>query len=75
MADGFGKFHHQENIQYCRQPRGSLTKTMEHLITAFDEKYINEELLTALNEHYKNCLKELNTDIKYLKTAKQTSNQ
>lgn len=48
---------------------------MEHLITAFDEKYINEELLTALNEHYKNCLKELNTDIKYLKTAKQTSNQ
>ena len=38
IAEGFGRFHHQENIQFCRQSRGSLTETMDHLITAFDEK-------------------------------------
>ena len=71
IAEGFGRFHHQENIQYCRQARGSLTETMEHVIVAFDEKYISKEILTVFNEHYKNCLKVLNTYIKYLKTAKQ----
>lgn len=70
IAEGFGRFHHQENIQYCRQARGSLTETMEHFIVAFDEKYINNELLAELNEQYKTCLKELNMYIKYLKSAK-----
>lgn len=71
ISEGFGRFHHQENIQFCRIARGSLTETMEHLITAFDEHYINEDFLKELNEDYKKCLKELNTYIKYLKTAKQ----
>ncbi len=37
ISEGFGRFHHQENIQFCRIARGSLTEAMEHLITAFDE--------------------------------------
>jgi four helix bundle protein len=53
IAEGFGRFHHQENIQFCRQARGSLTETMDHLITAFDEKYINSDHLKTLNEEYK----------------------
>ena len=72
ISEGFGRFHHQENIQFCRIARGSLTETMEHLITAFDEGYIKEDLLKNLNEEYKKCLKELNTYIKYLKSAKET---
>ena len=46
---------------------------MEHLVTAFDEKYISNELLAKLNKDYQSCLKELNTYIKYLKSAKQTN--
>jgi four helix bundle protein len=72
IAEGFGRFHHQENIQFCRQSRGSLTETLEHMITAFDEKYINKEVLSEINKDYKECLKELNTYIKYLKAAKMT---
>jgi four helix bundle protein len=71
IAEGFGRFHHQENIQFCRQARGSLTETMEHLITAFDDGFINDELLKEMNEEYKNSLKGLNLYIKYLKEAKQ----
>lgn len=72
IAEGFGRFHYQENIQFCRQSRRSLTESMEHLITAHDEEYIDKQLLAALNQLYKNCLQELNTYIKYLKTAKAT---
>jgi len=31
IAEGYGRFHFQENIQYCRQARGSLTETLDHL--------------------------------------------
>jgi four helix bundle protein len=70
IAEGFGRFHHQENIQFCRQSRGSLTETLEHMITAFDEKYITKEVLADINKDYKDCLKEVNGYIKYLKDAK-----
>lgn len=76
IAEGFGRFHYQENIQYYRQARGSLTETMYHLITCFDEEYINNEQLKIFNDDYKVCLKELNICIKYLKSAKEIiSNQ
>lgn len=74
IAEGFGRFHYQENIQFCRQSRGSLTETLEHMITAYDEKYITKDLLGEINKEYKNCLKELNGYIKYLRTAKLGGN-
>ena len=69
-AEGFGRFHYQENIQFCRQARGSLTETMEHMITAFDDEYIEKEILSEINKDYKECLKQLNGYIKYLKDTK-----
>ena len=71
IAEGFGRFHFQENIQFCRQSRGSLDETLEHMITAHDEKYIQKETLTEINKDYKEYLKQLNGYIKYLKAAKQ----
>ena len=32
IAEGFGRYHYQENIQFCRQARGSLNETLEHLM-------------------------------------------
>ena len=29
IAEGHGRFHYQENIQYCRQARGSLDETRD----------------------------------------------
>ena len=42
IAEGFGRFHYQEYIQYCRQSRGSLYEIIDHLIVAADEKYISK---------------------------------
>lgn len=74
IAEGFGRFHYQENIQFCRQARGSLTESLDHLITAFDEEYFNAEQIKILNTEYQVCLKELNIYIKYLKSAKEMTN-
>ena len=71
IAEGFGRYHYQENIQFCRMARGSLDETSAHMITTYDEKYISKEVLTGINKDYKECLKQLNGYIKYLKTAKQ----
>ncbi len=71
IAEGFGRFHHQENIQFCRQSRGSLDETLEHMITAYDDKYITKEMLGDINKDYKECLRQLSGYINYLKTAKQ----
>ncbi|MDE2001191.1 MAG: four helix bundle protein [Patescibacteria group bacterium] len=36
IAEGFGRFHFQENIQFCRQARGSLEETANHILAAID---------------------------------------
>jgi four helix bundle protein len=73
LAEGFGRFHHQENIQFSRNSQGSLDETLDHMITAYDEKYLAKEILRDINKDYKECLKQLNSYIKYLKNAKTGS--
>jgi four helix bundle protein len=70
LAEGFGRFHYQENIQFCRQSRGSLFEVMDHLIIAFDNNYIDKEKFDGLNDKCTNELKLLNGYIKYLKEKK-----
>lgn len=68
IAEGYGRHHHQENIQFCRQARGSLTETLDHLITATDEKFIKESELKIFREEYGHCIRLLNGYIAYLRT-------
>ena len=75
IAEGFGRFHYQENIQFCRQARGSLTESMEHLIVGYDERYLDKASLKELNKLYRLCLLELNIYIKYLKSAKSMTTE
>jgi four helix bundle protein len=70
IAEGFGRFHYQENIQFCRQARGSLFETLDHLICSFDEKLISEEQLESLKTEILISLRILNGYILYLKKAK-----
>ena len=38
IAEGYGRYHYQENIQFCRQARGSLDESRDHLISSRDLK-------------------------------------
>ncbi len=73
IAEGFGRFHYQENIQFCRIARGSLYETLEHLMCAKDEGFINDEQFNNTNELILECLKILNGYVQYLKKAKKST--
>ncbi len=40
IAEGYGRFTYTDTRHFFIIARGSATETMEHLTTAFDEKYI-----------------------------------
>jgi four helix bundle protein len=40
IAEGHGRFHFQENIQFLRQARGSLEELLDDLNICIDESYI-----------------------------------
>ncbi len=76
IAEGFGRFHYQENVQFCRQSRGSLHELVDQLITARDENYISEGELQEGRERISKATALLNGYINYLLRAKQrTSNE
>lgn len=70
ISEGFGRFNHQDNIQFCRIARGSLYETPDHLICALDENYIDETEFNIQKSLFETCLKILNGYISYLKKAK-----
>lgn len=74
IAEGFGRFHHQENIRFCRIARGSLYEVLEHIICAFDENYISDEIYQELRNQFNDVLKLLNGYIAYLKKQNQPNN-
>ena len=73
IAEGYGRFHFQENIQYCRIARGSLTETLDHLSCAFECGYISTEVLSELKNDVETLIKMTNGYIKYLRTQKTGS--
>ncbi|MBT8220932.1 MAG: four helix bundle protein [Bacteroidia bacterium] len=43
IAEGFGRHHHKENIQFCRISRGSLFEIKEDLNICCDEGNLKKE--------------------------------
>ena len=71
IAEGYGRFHYQENIQFCRISRGSLYELMDQFITASDEKYITKDEYQKGRELLDRSKGILNGYIKYLQQAKK----
>jgi len=72
IAEGHGRYHYQENIQFCRQARGSLYELLDHLTVASDEKYISDAYFDTLKDKTLTIVKMLNGYISYLKKRKVT---
>jgi four helix bundle protein len=70
IAEGYGRYHYQENIQFCRQARGSLYELLDHFTVALDEGYIDESEFDGFRKEILDCIKILNGYIKYLKNRK-----
>jgi len=50
LAEGYGRYHYAENIQFARQARGSLYEVLDHLTTARDEGFIADDIFTQTRE-------------------------
>jgi four helix bundle protein len=66
MAEGFGRYTFSDTRNFFIIARGSVTETMEHLATAFDEKYITPDELKSGEEKCELVFKLTNGYIGYL---------
>lgn len=67
IAEGYGRFHFQENIQFCRISRGSMYETQDHMITCLDNEYIDKENYKSIWGLTENAIRVLDGYIRYLK--------
>lgn len=75
IAEEHGRFHYQENVQYLRQSRGSLSELLDDINTCIDENYDEPGPLNILKEEGYALIKQLNGYIKYLRRCKQTASE
>ncbi len=74
IAEGFGRFHYRENMQFCRISRGSLFELIDDLIASVDEGFISQEDYRLGREKISDALALLNGYIRYL-NRRLTNNQ
>jgi four helix bundle protein len=75
IAEGYGRFHYQENIQYCRHSRGSICEIIDDLIECREEDYIDEKDYCSLKMEGYSLMKILNKYIAYLQKAKNQAKE
>jgi four helix bundle protein len=70
IAEGFGRYSYQENIQFCRQSRGSVYELRDHFTTALDAGYITKEQYSVLDRRAISVTKLINGYIRSTKERK-----
>jgi four helix bundle protein len=70
IAEGFGRYSYQENIQFCRQSRGSVYELRDHFTTALDAGYITKEQYSVLDRQAISVIKLINGYIRSTKERK-----
>jgi len=70
IAEGYGRYHYQENTQFCRQARGSAYELLEHINVALDEKYISTDVYNTFRKIIFNGIKTINGYVRYLQKQK-----
>jgi four helix bundle protein len=72
MAEGMGRYHYQENIQFCRQSRGSITEIIDDLNACFDERYIDHTTCEEYKKRAYELIKVLNSYVASQKRRKSS---
>lgn len=75
IAEGHGRYHYQENIQFLRQSRGFLEELLDDINICIDEKYFSSEQLNGLKEEGFSLIHRINGYISYLRKRKQAEEE
>ena len=70
IAEGYGRFHYQEGIQFYRISRASLYELKDHLISCYDFRYIQQDLVYEGQNLIETAKMTLNGYINYVKRKK-----
>ncbi|MDB5005703.1 MAG: hypothetical protein JWQ84_475 [Mucilaginibacter sp.] len=73
IAEGHGRFHYADAAKFLVNARGSAAETIDHLVIALDNKFIDEKLFDAFKQDCEECMKMINGYINYLR--KQADNK
>ena len=73
LAEGYGRYSYQENIQFCRQSRGSLYELRDHLTTALDAGYIANARYKELDALAMSAIRLVNGYIRATKALKASA--
>jgi four helix bundle protein len=71
IAEGHGRWHYQENIQFCRISRGSVDELIDDFNTCEDEGYGDRQLVCELKIEAYDLIRRINGYIAYLRRTKQ----
>jgi len=66
IAEGYGRFHYKESIQFYRISRGSQFELKDHLISCNDLKFIDNSLLKEGLALLESSIKSLNGYIRFV---------
>ena len=69
IAEGYGRFHYLDNAKFCSNSRGSAYEVLDHLLAAYDEELISEELFKQGEALVWDAVKITNGYMNYLKKA------
>lgn len=72
IAEGYGRYHYKENIQFCYFARGSLYETQHWIRRAFKRNIITSEQELNLNKIINTLAPKLNA---YINAIKKESNK
>ncbi len=75
IAEGYGRFHYQENIQFLRISRGSVNEIWDHLITCLDQGYIEQDVFKEIEQNIEKEIQILDGLIRSLKQKRQDVNR
>jgi len=70
IAEGHGRYHYQENIQFLRQSRGSLEELLDDLTLCIDERYAPATEIKGIENTLGRVRALLNAYIRFLKERK-----
>jgi len=70
IAEGWGRYSFQENIQFCRTARGSVNEVLDQLYVALDEKYITDEEFQTLYKQGREVEHAINGYLNFLEGQK-----
>ncbi len=72
IAEGFGRYSFQENLQSCRQARGSAHEPRDHLTAALDAGYLSQEQWAEADSFAQRAIQVLNGYIRSTRTLQKS---